>query len=347
MNRFKICLSCLCTLAFFPLGAERIEVVSNGTCKPEQLTSALLEKQWNGQVKECDFADYPGLVKDRTRFGKILRKLSLEPSSISVKEEVRKIIFMNIPPNGNRDLNLFKLPKEKMVLFMWEPPLRLRKMYSDKVQQCFARIYTWDDDLVDNQTYFKFYYPELRPMIENPVPFEKKQLCTMVIGNTSDKSYRSEELYSERKKTIAFFERMGERGFVFYGKNWEPAEYPSYRGPVADKIAVIKNYRFIICYENSKDLKGYITEKIFDCFAAGTVPIYWGASNVEEYIPKGCFIDRRDFQNLDELYLLLKNMQKEEYEGYLERIRAYLQSDRAQLFSYEHFQEIFHEACRS
>lgn len=30
------------------------------------------------------------------------------------------------------------------------------------------------------------------------------------------------------------------------------------------------------CFENVRDLPGYITEKIFDCFFAEYIPIYWG-----------------------------------------------------------------------
>ena len=43
------------------------------------------------------------------------------------------------------------------------------------------------------------------------------------------------------------------------------------------------------------DTPGYMTEKIWDSFKAKTVPVYWGASNIEEYVPKNCFIDYRDF----------------------------------------------------
>ena len=52
-----------------------------------------------------------------------------------------------------------------------------------------------------------------------------------------------------------------------------------------------KNISFAICYENARDIPGYITEKIFDCFFAGCVPIYWGgAPNVTDHIPANTFI---------------------------------------------------------
>lgn len=52
-------------------------------------------------------------------------------------------------------------------------------------------------------------------------------------------------------------------------------------GPVEDKLAFQKGYKFSIAYENSST-PGYCTEKIVDAFAAGTVPIYWGDPLVKE-----------------------------------------------------------------
>ncbi len=142
-----------------------------------------------------------------------------------------------------------------------------------------------------------------------------------------DTSKKSNQLYAEREKAIEFFENQKEEGFACYGRWWDPIKHPSYRGVAQDKIATLKQYRFSICYENSKNLKGYITEKIFDCFAAGNVPVYWGASNIEEYIPKSCFIDRRDFASMEELYCFLKTMSKKEYETYIQNIKKWLQSE--------------------
>lgn len=76
---------------------------------------------------------------------------------------------------------------------------------------------------------------------------------------------------------------------------------------------MIQNYKFAICYENIKNQNGYITEKIFDCFFAGCVPIYWGAKNVTKHIPKECFIDMRDFSSFEEVYVLIKNMPEVTY----------------------------------
>lgn len=103
----------------------------------------------------------------------------------------------------------------------------------------------------------------------------------------------------------------------------------------------MKWYKFSFAYENIRDIPGYVTEKIFDCFQAGSVPIYWGASNVDVYIPKNCFIAREDFESDAALYEYLVNMTEQEHTRYLDNIRAFLSSEQAQLFSPENFIRIF------
>lgn len=333
-------------LGFFlltvPLLAKgRIELVTNGICHTDHYEYILSKYDQTQEVADCDLSKFRGIRKDRSLLGKILTRL---PYRIKVDPEVEKIIFMNIPQSANRSLHLEKMPKDKMVLFMWEPPIRLKKMYSPQIQKCFSKIYTFNDDLVDNETYFKLHYPSRRSMLEDLPRFEEKRFCTMIAGATNDKSKSfPSELYSHRIKAIRYFENKGE-DFALYGKNWDKNIYPSYRCPIEDKLEVNKHYKFTICYENCSDLPGYVTEKIFDCFAAGSIPIYWGAPNIEDYIPKNCFIDRRDFASLEELHHFLKSMSKETYEIYLENIRAYLQSPESQVFSIENYESTFLDA---
>lgn len=48
-----------------------------------------------------------------------------------------------------------------------------------------------------------------------------------------------------------------------------------------DKQLYLRNFRFNICPENA-DAKGYCTEKIFDAFLSGTIPIYHGNMSAPE-----------------------------------------------------------------
>lgn len=247
-------------------------------------------------------------------------------------------VFWNLGPKM-RECDLSKIAKEKMVLMMWEPPTVQEELYDPKIQALFGKIFTWDDDLVDNQKFYKFYYPVLNRRIKEIPSFEKKKFCVMI--NRRITSKHPKELYSERKKAIKFFEQKSDGEFDLYGYNWNKKKCKSYRGSVANKLETLKEYKYSICYENARDVKGYISEKIFDCFAAGVVPIYWGASNVTDYIPEECFVDRRKFASYEELYQFLKAISEEEYQAYLDAAEKFLISDQAKFFSNEYFVENF------
>lgn len=47
-----------------------------------------------------------------------------------------------------------------------------------------------------------------------------------------------------------------------------------------NKIEYLKQFKFNICPENSLE-DGYVTEKLFDAFYSGCIPIWWGDENIE------------------------------------------------------------------
>ena len=58
---------------------------------------------------------------------------------------------------------------------------------------------------------------------------------------------------------------------------------------------VIRGYRFTLAFENSI-AADYVTEKLFNPLAAGSVPVYLGAPNVADFAPgERCYLDVRDF----------------------------------------------------
>jgi hypothetical protein len=60
------------------------------------------------------------------------------------------------------------------------------------------------------------------------------------------------------------------------------------------------NYAFIICMENKID-DGYVTEKIFNAYKAGSIPIYWGDSSTAKKLfnPKS-FVCINDFKSTED-----------------------------------------------
>lgn len=221
---------------------------------------------------------------------------------------------------------LYKYSKLKngsrSILLMQEPATVFPQSYDRNNQKIFDKILTWDSNLVDNIKYFQFFYPQVKPEHINYIPYDKKKFITMICGNKS--SSDKNELYSERYRAINYFEKMHE-DFDLYGFGWNEDLVKSYRGKTNDKLETMSKYKFSICFENMKSSFGYITEKIFDCFFSGCVPIYYGADDIANYIPENSFIDYRKFTNFKALDEYLINMSKNEYELYLENAIRYLE----------------------
>jgi hypothetical protein len=234
--------------------------------------------------------------------------------------------------------------EDKLIYIAVEPPVVEKnntKKNLKKLEKSFRYILTWRDDLIDNKKYFKYFFPQ---EFEKPVfiehKFNDKKLLTNISGMKFSK--HPKELYSNRLKMIKYFEKNHSEEFDFYGKGWVKSKkkYKNYKGEVESKFETYQNYKFALCFENMKEINGYVTEKIFDCFVAGIIPIYWGASNIEEYIPKTCFIDYREFENIEDLYDYISNMSKREYINYINSIQKYLNSKEVDKFRTNNFIEI-------
>ncbi len=265
----------------------------------------------------------------------------IQTESLENLDDASIIITQDVPVNDLKTLS--KYPKEKLFLYMWEPPSVFDYNFEKKYHDYYSKIITWADDLVDNKKYFKYHYPYKSKMIDDIVSFDNKKLCTMIASNKHS-SYK-DELYSEKRKIVDFFEKLNSNDFEFYGMLWDKSQYRNFKGYTKNKLDCLKNYKFCICYENTKNSNGYITEKIFDCFKSGSVPVYWGAPNIEQYIPKNCFIDRRDFSNDVELYIYMKAMTREKYLTYINNIRKYLESEKSDLYSIKNFVNVVTSVC--
>ena len=224
----------------------------------------------------------------------------------------------------------------------------------------YDHVFSWNPKLVDLglATKIQLAHP-LGDGIVNG--FKNRDKLVVLFG--SNRALRGwhprHNLYSERIKTIRWFERNAPDDFALYGKKWNLSgristrfgaiihsiekkipfkrnPFPSWKGSILNKQEVLLRSRFSIVYENIQGLQGYITEKIFDAFVTGNVPIYWGASDIENYVPKECFIDRRDFNNHEQLYNLLKNMSEDRYIDYQNSIKKFLEN-KSELFSCNKF----------
>ena len=274
-----------------------------------------------------------------------------------------KIIFLDYP--RNIDLNDLREKGIKLYLIILESEIIRKENFVIQNHLLFENIFTWSDILIyeDKTKYIKLNYCHKFPREIKKELFSKKKTCTLIAGNKTNTDPR--ELYSERVKAIRWFEKNHSTEFDLYGISWEKGEikyssnfirkikkviklfyrrvnspFPSNKGKIESKKEILKGYKFAICYENAKDIPGYITEKIFDCFFAGCVPIYLGAPNISDFIPKECYIDKNLFETYEELYQYISMMSESEYALYINAIERYLKSENSNSFRGEYFAEI-------
>jgi hypothetical protein len=262
-----------------------------------------------------------------------------ETQTLADLEDPRAIVVFDVRL-GELE-RLAEYPRDILSLVLWNDPISAPLNFDTRYHRHFRRIYTWCDDLVDNVRYFKLHYPALRPMIDDVVPFEERKLCTLVASHRH--SSHPDELHSEERKVVELLAEAEGDSFDFYGWGWDPVAYRNYRGVPLRRVDRLRHYRFSYCYESVKGWSGYVTGKIFDCFEAGCVPVYWGAPDIAASIPRDSFIAREDFGSEAELYAFMKDMPADTYAGYLARIRAFLASERAIVYTAEHFVRTFVE----
>lgn len=226
----------------------------------------------------------------------------------------------------------------------------------------FHRVFTWNESLLNLGNVSILMVPYGLELFEFSEFEDRSIFACMISGNKRFKFDLPNDLYEERFKVIEWYEKNYSNQFYLYGRGWHKPKaavsfrgkltrrikrlasqmwgyqpFPSYRGEVLDKGDIYSKSKFSYCYENVANLKNYITEKIFDSMVYGCVPIYWGADNVLDYIPKDCFIDRRDFKSQAHLHDYLINMTAKEYKNYQENIYRFLRCDLINPFKSETF----------
>jgi hypothetical protein len=252
-------------------------------------------------------------------------------------DDVEYLVLLNYSNTPEKYLK--KIDKDKLVLMCFEPPVVEPQNHDRSVHKYFGKIITCFDN-VSGPQYYKFFYWSWvdHSAMNASIPFAQRKLATLINGCKSGN--HDDELYSQRLNVVKFFEKQKGKDFDFYGRGWDSKKYKNYCGAIptiSGKGPILGQYRFCFCFENIKNVPGYITEKILDCLNAGCVPIYWGAPNIDRYIPRDCYLLREDFGSWQGLYDCIRTMPEETYQRYIDNINNYLTSDAAFLFSQASF----------
>jgi alpha(1,3/1,4) fucosyltransferase len=234
------------------------------------------------------------------------------------------------------------------LLFLCEPHVVLTGSYNEDLWDNFDHVFTIYDALVERHARLTkvpvcrqgWFGPSGRiteSMAERerlyPLEVRRNAIC-MINGNKC--SWVTGELYSKRSEAALWFWRNSDIPFDVFGR--PPYMLPNYRGMVPEEMRfpLMSQYRYNLCFENSNHpvfSLGYV-DKILDCLETRTVPIYLGNPNIEEYVPRECFIDFRDFGSYEAVNDYLHSITDDEYMSYVENIDKWVSSGGLRPFSW-------------
>lgn len=165
---------------------------------------------------------------------------------------------------------------------------------------------------------------------ENPIPWPQQWPTNMINFETNSSrherialvngnkiSFIPGELYSLRRKAIVTFASLD-----LYGTSWDLSSqskirhalanlfiaikggyfprisgarhyskrYPNWKGAPVDKLSVLSNYKYCLVIENSTE---FMTEKLFDSFFSGCIPIYVGPDLRQFPIPTNLYFQAK------------------------------------------------------
>ena len=246
---------------------------------------------------------------------------------------------------------------------VFEPPIIAPQLYRElpALTALFERVYIHNTEGdgyslvgVNVEQFRQLYWPQPRLGVIQALwqNLSREHRIVVINGNRKPMS-RNEELYSKRILVMA---KLAEFGAVdLYGRGWErwwsrnSMWWPYwrnrgilmaiYKGSCSSKYEVLSRYAFALCFENMA-MKGYVTEKFFDCLYVGTIPIYLGAKNVESLLPEECYIDYRNYASVAEMWRHLKALSASEIDNMRNTGKDFIESGKY-FRHYNFLQDVF------
>ena len=131
-------------------------------------------------------------------------------------------------------------------------------------------------------------YNLLNRLIERPLITKvPEKFCCFIVSNGDCKVRNNMFHYLNNYKKVESLGRYCNNMNFLLEYQWWTDEFRNY----------ISNYKFIICFENSKiceDSNTYSTEKIVNPYIAGTIPIYWGSNNIHKVLSRNSMLFLED-----------------------------------------------------
>jgi hypothetical protein len=193
--------------------------------------------------------------------------------------------------------------------------------FDESILNSFDLIITWRESILDK-------YPHATKMVYGTTWIEQKDL-------TFNKSNKISFLTSNKLMTHGHVFRQKCFNILAGIAKLREFDVNCIVSPprIESKVQILDEYKFSVAIENESK-KNYFTEKIIDCFATKTVPIYWGCENIGDYFDVNGIIQIDSLESFvekmnlitPEMYEKMKDaieynyVESQKYYGYWDRI---------------------------
>ncbi len=176
----------------------------------------------------------------------------------------------------------FVAPSNRIIKYVREPMIKnvLTHRFTYIHEKYFSKIYTSNPRKNDKREV------EARPLVyhnsfkldSNLNLLEQKKFDVSIISSTLQTLKGHRERTNFVNKVL---ESKSQLEMHLFGKGR--------KNELIDKSEGLIPYRFSIAIENSS-INSWITEKFTDCILCDTIPVYFGAPNISNFFPSGCFV---------------------------------------------------------
>ena len=222
---------------------------------------------------------------------------------------------------------------QQKVAWLLEPRAVIPHIYNyiENNYDKFDFILTYDDVLVNTGPKFLF-YPFgccwVHPYITGAEPEKKEYISIIASGKNQTIGHQL------RHRVIRELDMVNDPVIDVLGNGYKPLK---------NKKDGLQKYKFSIVIENSIQ-DTYFTEKIIDCFATKTVPIYYGTSKITDFFDKTGIIS---FNTVDQLKEILDGLSEQDYERMREGIEKNFESYKyfivPENFIYKKYNNLFYD----
>lgn len=299
-------------------------------------------KQFDTKIRDKQVTDHTLILFYNTMWGQPLCLEGVDlPKGCELTtdsdrfEEATAVVF-HIPDLVRID-ELIKPPGQLWVAWSMEAKNHYPRLQDPVFMKQFDLTMTYHLDADVPVSYLQYDNPDIDAAFRaEPKPKTQDKLAALFMSGNYDRSNR----------TVYVKELMRYLDIHSYGRCLRNRDLKEDKGR-STKLETIANYKFTLCFENSL-AKDYVTEKFFDPLFAGSVPVYSGAPNVDEFAPgKHCFINIANFNTPETLAAYLQMLGRDDaaYNEYHQWRQKPLQDNFIRILNEQH-EPAFVRLCR-